>query len=201
MPSTVGADIAKRMQKLEREVKGAQRAAVNRASLELKKATEAEIKKVAPSMRLSGVGPRGARVGVRYDIKGTRNPTSIVKAYGPLHFIERDTDPHTIAARRLGRGSGLAARTRLAASVSSFGGSARGVFGQLVPSQSTSRSGAVRVRAGKRALTVGGVLRAYAHHPGTRGRRPFEKGLERGTPAALKELHGAFTAAVSRGFR
>jgi hypothetical protein len=60
--------------------------------------------------RLSGVGRRGARVGVRYDIdKGVSRPDrAFVKAYGPLQFVEADTKPHRIPRQR-----GPRARRRL----------------------------------------------------------------------------------------
>lgn len=184
MASNVGASISKRMGKLEREVRGAQRAAVNRASLELKKATEAEIKRIAPSMRMSGVGRKrgGARVGVRYDIKGKDNPTSIVKAYGPLHLLERDTKAHPIFVRAetaRGRGS---ARINLERRLGqAFGGVGAYRFGVLKLAE--------------------GVFRRIVQHPGTSGQKPYEKGIERGTPKALKELHGSMSNAVKRGFQ
>lgn len=51
-------------------------------------------------MRLSGVGRRGARVGARYDVKGTRNPVALVRATGPMHLLERGARPHEIRGRR-----------------------------------------------------------------------------------------------------
>lgn len=54
-------------------------------------------------LRLSGVGKNGARVGVSYDIKGFTNPTALVKATGPFHFIERDTRKHIVGRGRGGQ--------------------------------------------------------------------------------------------------
>jgi len=73
------------------------RAGVEAASLAVKTAVVAQLGGVS---RLSGVGKRGAKIGVRYDIRGTRNPTSLVRATGPFHLIERDTAAHTIPKRR-----------------------------------------------------------------------------------------------------
>jgi hypothetical protein len=148
------------MQRMEREIADAQRKAVERASFELKRGVEKEIERVAPSRRLRGVGRKGARIGARFDVKGKRNPAGIVKAFGPLHLIERATDPHDITPKRH-RGR----------------------------------------RGSARALKVAGVFRSKARHPGTTGKFPFAKGIERGTPAALKELRSAFSAAVKRGAR
>lgn len=170
------------MQKLEREVTGANRAAVNRGALEMKKATEAEIRRLAPSMRMSGVGKKGARVGVRYDIKGSKTLAALVKAYGPLHLLERDTKAHPIfvrAGRVTGRGSSrINAERRIA---QAFGGT--GAYGY----------GALKMPDGRFAAIV--------KHPGTTGQKPFEKGIERGRPAAIKALHGSMTDAVKRGFQ
>lgn len=152
--SGVSQQFAKRLQKIEREIKGASRAAVDAAAFEMKKAVDAEIVRVAPSRRLRGVGRRGARIGVRYDLKGTKNPTAVVRAFGPLHLIERKTGGHMIAPRRRGRG----------------------------------------------LVLKDGQVRRAVHHPGTRGRFPFKKGVERGQPHALKKLIKAHEDALKRGF-
>lgn len=47
--------------------------------------------------KLRGVGRKGAKIGVRYDLAGK---TALVRATGPFHLIERDTKAH-----RLGRGT------------------------------------------------------------------------------------------------
>ena len=38
-------------------------------------------------------------MGAKYTVRGTTNPTAVVKATGPLQLLERDTKPHTIAPR------------------------------------------------------------------------------------------------------
>ncbi len=95
------------------------------------------------SNRLSGVGRKGVKVGVGYDIKGTANPTALVQARGALHLIERNAKPHDIRPRK---------------------------------------------RGGKRALgnESKGFAAASAHHPGTTGKHPFEKGVAAGVPVAMK---------------
>jgi hypothetical protein len=57
-------------------------------------------------LRLSGVGRKGAKVGVRYNVAGVgADAKSLVFATGPFHLLERDTKagprPHK---RRRGRG-------------------------------------------------------------------------------------------------
>jgi hypothetical protein len=41
--------------------------------------------------KLRGVGKKGAKIGVRYDLVGE---TALVRATGPFHLIERDTKAH-----------------------------------------------------------------------------------------------------------
>src|SRR5690242_12676640 len=43
--------------------------------------------------KLRGVGKRGAKVGVRYDIANNR---ALVRATGPFQLLERDTKAHQI---------------------------------------------------------------------------------------------------------
>lgn len=43
--------------------------------------------------KLRGVGKKGARIGVRYDIA---NNKALVRATGPFHLLERDTKAHRI---------------------------------------------------------------------------------------------------------
>lgn len=75
----------------------ANRVGVEAAALAVKTAVLAELGGVT---RLSGVGRKGAKIGVRYDVRGAANPTALVRATGPFHLIERDTKPHTIPKRR-----------------------------------------------------------------------------------------------------
>jgi hypothetical protein len=72
---------------------------LQQAALHVKKSVQAELRRVAPSGRLSGVGKSGARVGVRYDeLKNGR--TVLVRMTGPAHLIERDTKAHVIRPKR-----------------------------------------------------------------------------------------------------
>lgn len=92
---------ADRMARMSTALEEASRKGVEAAALEL---TQRARKNIAVASggdnRLSGVGKRGAKVSARYDIKGTKNPTALVRANGPLHLVERDTKPHEIDATR-----------------------------------------------------------------------------------------------------
>lgn len=47
--------------------------------------------------KLRGVGKKGAKIGVRYDILGDK---ALVRATGPFHLLERNTKPHRIPKER-----------------------------------------------------------------------------------------------------
>ncbi len=108
-------------------------------------------------------------IGARYDLKHAKGdrPSVTVTYTGPAHLLNNPTAQHFITARR----QASRARARQLAlgvgAVAAFGGSARGMFGKL-GKQSLSRSGIQR--GGARSLTIGPNHRAYAFHPGTKGK-------------------------------
>lgn len=126
-------------------LKASEREMVAAAALAVTTATRASVSSATHGTnRLSGVGRKGVKVGVGFDVKGVQNPTAIVQARGPLHLIERDTKAHPIAPRR---------------------------------------------RRGKRAL--GNEGRGFgpvasAQHPGTKGKHPFEEGVNAGIAPAMR---------------
>lgn len=188
---TVSATIARQSARMAAEVSAAGRNACAAALLEVKGSIERERKRVTSTGRLRNVGSSGARLGVRYDVKGQKNPTGLIRATGPWHLVEYDTKRHFIVARGLGFRSTAATRGQRASragTVMAFGGQARGIFGGYG-------------KKGKRALVIGGMARAYAAHPGTKGRAPFRKGVEAGTPKAVNVVNKAHTAAVVKGFK
>lgn len=159
MASTVGAQVAKRLNKVASEVRGAEKAAVTKAANVMK--TFAMVQVTAASggdNRLSGVGKKGAKVGVSYkvDAKPSGDAEAVVRATGPLHLIENDTKPGPRHRRKGRKGR-----------VNAFG------------------AGPPRP----------------AMHPGTKGKKPFKKGIEKGKPFALKALRQAQSDALKRGFR
>lgn len=67
------------------------------------------VKAIAPA-RLRGVGKKGAKLDVRYNVAGAGiDAKSLVFAVGPFQLIENDTKPHPIPKVR-----GARARTRYA---------------------------------------------------------------------------------------
>lgn len=97
-------ELAVKLATYERLVEVANKDGVAKAALFVTTAIRTQTKAVVPSMRLSGVGRSGAKIGAGFDMIGVTNPTALVRARGPFHLIERDTKPHTIGPRRRRRG-------------------------------------------------------------------------------------------------
>lgn len=103
MPSRVGSQAATRIRKISTEVQKANRTAVNQAALAAKSALLDSLRNEVPSGRLRNVGRSGAKLGVRYDVRGTSNASALVRATGPWQLVEKPIKPHEIRPR--GRGS------------------------------------------------------------------------------------------------
>ena len=156
----------------------------------------------------AGSGPgrkvAGKKVAARYDVKGVANATAIIRYSGPVHLLYAQTKPHFIGAKLLGTRNGLRARSVGVGVQNAFGGSNRGAFGQMAINVGYNRWGSYRQQAssgrglrrrkGKKALVFGGSKgpKAYAFHPGTKGRNawPIVKNrVERGAPEVWALAH------------
>lgn len=82
-----------------------QRKAVGAAAFAAKKEIATEVRKVVGAdMRLTGVGKRGAKLSVYYNVVGYKNPTATIAMRGPVHLVERPTKPHRVPrVRKRGR--------------------------------------------------------------------------------------------------
>lgn len=166
------ADLARKLNAAARATETSARAGVTQASLAAKDL-------MVDYAQRAGMRPGGRVAGrkwsVGFDVKGSRNPTSLVGFRGPVHLVNNPTAAHFIGARRLGSRAALRQLSTGVGAVAAFGGSNRGTFGRF------------RGGRGKRALTIGSNVRAYAFHPGTKGKRFFQKSLpaiQTATPAA-----------------
>lgn len=159
---------------------------VGKAAQVVKGSVEAQMRgAVGADLRMSGVGRGGAKIGVRYDVKGSGNPTALLRATGPVQLVERDTSPHTILPRSIGRAQGRSKAARRAAKQDLYSA----LFGSSVG-------------AGATPLKIGSDRFAFrVSHPGTTGKHPFEKGVDRATPAAQKILARACTKSLAEVFR
>ena len=99
------AQFAVKMHRAADGVKNASRGITLRAAQTVKKSVQDELSTAAPRGRVN-VGKRGARVGVRYDLRS--DDIAVVRMTGPAHLIERDTKEHRIPREFRGRGRGRA---------------------------------------------------------------------------------------------
>ena len=92
-------DLADRLVPGGREITRANRVGVEKACLAGKNVMLSAMVASLGSNRLSGVGKNGARVGVRYDVRGYQNPVGIIRYTGPAHLVNSGTRPHKIEPR------------------------------------------------------------------------------------------------------
>ena len=153
------ADLAASLGRMPEALQQGQRRGVQRAALHVTTGIRQQISiATGGSNRLSGVGRRGARLSVGYDIKGSANPTALIKPrgkQGTFKLIEEDTKPHSIQPR---------------------------------------------ARRGARALKLANSrYAARVRHPGTAGKHPFAKGVDKTKNDTVKiyeqEIWGAMTKA------
>lgn len=149
---------------------------------------------VAAGLREGGRLPssRGSKWTARYDVKGQVHATALLRYVGPVHWAFWGTSRHMIVARRLTTRTGARLRARRLGAMAAFGGSNRGAFGAMRD-----------VRGGKQALSFAGSggPKAYAFHPGMRGRNTWpvaKKKVAAVTPGAYKRAHRS--ALISAGF-
>lgn len=152
---TTPAQFAAKMSRLAAELPRDTEATTREAATFVKTTALAELRRVAPRQRLNA-----GRLNVRYDVRTGTNPVALVKAVGPWQLIENDTRPHRIVSRYSGGTRSRRAQT--------------GVFGPIRPGS---------IRGGRRAVVLTPYgYRRYARHPGTRGKHPWQKAMNRATP-------------------
>jgi hypothetical protein len=133
-------------------VEAAAKVGVAKAALLVKTSVQAELGGVT---RLRGVGKRGAKIGVRYDItKTARTPSATVRMVGPAHLLERDTRAHPIAPK------------------------------------------------GTKVLHLanGQFVARVEDHPGTRGKHPFEHGVDKSAPLVPRVMFQEQIASLRKVF-
>ncbi len=136
--------------------------------------------------RLSGVGKSGAKLGVRYNIgKYEGRSKALVFATGPFHLIERNTRPHAIPKL-----AGSNTRTT--------GRKIRAKKGRLF---GPAFGGLSRKALDKKPLKLGGsTYRAHVHHPGTKGKHPWERGVAIAAPKIPDLYQNALHLVLSEVF-
>lgn len=138
---------------------------------------------VAPSGRLRGVGKwnggnrPGARIGVTTKFRGSAQVAkAFVQATGPIQLIEKDTAAHDIPRTTGSR-------------------SLRTPTGRL----SKRRESTGVALSGRKILNIGGVpVMGPVHHPGTKGKHPFERGVNAAERAAFNASIVAIGKEISK---
>ena len=92
-------DLANRLVRGGQEITRANRVGVEKACLAGKNVMLSAMVASLGGNRLSGVGKNGAKVGVRYHVKGYTNPVGVIQYTGPAHLANSGTRPHQILPR------------------------------------------------------------------------------------------------------
>lgn len=199
MASTkVGNQVAAQLQACGTAVLKGQRQAVESASFILKSAIEGElVKAVGPDKAMSNVRSAvrysrskqtrsvgdmkstggGAALSLRYDVKGVNNPTALLRAMGPWGLVEYDVPDHSIFPRL--------------STIPTRGMSRQRRQYMMRERQLNQAFGTRGTYSGVSPMPVAeGVYRfSVRNHPGTTGKRPFGKGMDKASPRARRELN------------
>ena len=182
-------DLAAKIESIGVAAQQAQHKAVMRASLILKDSINAQLTnaiggdhRMSNLRKRSGQTPPTLKVG--FDIKGKDNIVSLLYARGPWGLVEYGAMPHTITPR-------------LAALSSTGKGMSRATRKRAITQRRLDIAyGASSIFAGVSPLNLGGRHRYRVQHPGTRGKMPFHKGMDKARAQAIQELHTVIKSTV-----
>jgi hypothetical protein len=186
---------ALRIASVGKELKKENRKAVGDAALIVKRSIERQTRvatkgsmgfsrmdrKLNRSGRMSAVNPNSSKLRVGYDVQGDRRPTAVLVARGPWGLIEYGSDRHIIVPRLqkiTGRGAKYARRQRDLDIAFGGGGAFSGV-GPLGPGAGIGRP----------------VYRV--NHPGTKGKKPFSRGVDLARANAQRRLRANVTNVIA----
>lgn len=185
MANNVGDQISKTLMACGTAVMRNTRRAVDSASFILKSSVQADLQRaVGSDQRMSNFGKSGGRLDVRYDIKGSTNPTSLLKATGAAWgIVEYGAERHEILPRAkaiAGRGAKRARQQR--------------DYDRLFKARGRY--------AGQRPMPVApGVYRFEVNnHPGSPAKYPFRRGMNRADDRARRELNNVILRSVTSAF-
>lgn len=194
---SVSAQVSRRMEQAARGVKPANRPALASAAKVFTHGIEGEFARNglrARSSRLAGTKWKGV---LDRSLQGGEQIE--VRAANPAHLFNNPTAAHFIVAAGVGgsrrsraaRLGGLGSRT--VKTVNAEGDTVRHtqqsriLEGPVIGSRLTGLRQTKASAKGKKALTIGGNLRLYARHRGTRGKPSFGKGRDRVREQAARE--------------
>lgn len=178
--------------------------ATQRAALAYKTAALKEAAKDSGGdLRLSRFGKRGVKLGVGFDVEGSGGTAKAVvkpRPMGPWKVLEYGAKPHLIVP-------GLTRRQAKALSLFSLmsgqGGSLDGydVAGLASSARGNRNNKSSRRRKRRPPLHIGSNARAWARHPGVKGKRTWSQGVAKGSDDAIAGYRKSQAAAVGKLFR
>lgn len=124
--------------------------------------------------RLRNVGKGGAKVGARYDAGATSPSTAAARLYytGPAHLINNDTKAHSVYPR-----------------------------GAQVRDGDTGKVTKRRRKGGAQGLRFpDGGIRVHANHPGTTGKKFFERSVPQVEASRRRIMRAALAKAMRSAF-
>jgi hypothetical protein len=141
--------------------------------------------------RLSRWGKNGTKLNAGYSIKGNVNAEAVLtpRPAGPWRVLEDGARAHLIVpglTRRQSRA--LTLFSFMAGQGGDLGGYDIGALSSMSRGNRNNRGGSRR-RKNVKPLVIGGNVRAWARHPGTKGKGTWSAGLRKGdklAPAAYR---------------
>lgn len=184
-----GAELATKITLIGSKIANSNAEAVGAAAQVVKDATIPYVRRATGGdLRLSGVGKKGARIGVRYNVRGQANATAIVSATGPAQLVERDVKPHVVTSRYSPKALGRTRARRLASA------NAAATFNALAAGGGATKGAGWDRRA---VIKFGDVVARYAvQSGGSRGRFPYRDGFRAGAKLSPK----AYARVQARNF-
>lgn len=135
-------------------------------------------------LHMSGVGVKGAKVGVRYFPPKGEHSDTLIKATGPVHLLEHVSQAHPIFPRGVGRAKG---RSRVA---------------QREAKQALYNALFGGTYSGVKPLRTPWGPRMRVNHPGVANpKKPWAKGAARAKPMITNVVRRQYGSAFARGVR
>lgn len=176
------------------------RNATRNAALAFKGAALVEARKDSGGdLRLSRFGKNGVKLNVGFDLDGQpgrQRATVTPRPMGPWKVLEYGAKPHPIIP-------GLTRRQQRAMALFGFMAGGRGEFdvAELAATARGNRNNRGGRRRKRRSpLRIGGNVRAWANHPGTKGKRTWTRSEKRGAADATKGYRKAQGEALAKVF-
>lgn len=199
------AELAAKLARAGAVIEGQNRPAVEASAMTYKAALlETGRRDSGGDLRLSRWGRAGLKLNAGYDVRGRGAVVSAVvepRPKGAWKVLEDGARPHIIAAGLTRRqGQALTLFSVMAGQGGDLSGYDVGALASIARGNRNNRNSSRR-RGRAQALTIGSNLRAYARHPGTKGKGTFSDGFKIGTRRATGAYNSAQLRALGEVFR